>query len=80
LRFLEEVGNVVSHGHASTSLWEQLIRAGYMSRTAPAIYTGIKILLFAAGLTITATLAMPTDQTLVKKISLISLGAALLPA
>jgi tight adherence protein C len=35
----------------------------------------MKILLFAAGLTITATLAVPTDQTLVKKISLISLGA-----
>jgi tight adherence protein C len=75
LKFLEEVGNVVSHGHASTSLWEQLIRAGYMSRTAPAIYTGLKILLFAAGLTITAALVLPTDQTLVKKISLISLGA-----
>jgi tight adherence protein C len=77
LKFLEGVGNVVSHGHASTSLWEQLVRAGYMSRTAPAIYTGIKILLFAAGLTITAMLALPTDQTLVKKISLISLGAVL---
>ena len=75
LKFLEEVGNVVSHGHASTSLWEQLIRAGYLSRAAPAIYTGIKILLFAAGLTLTAALAMPTNYTLVKKISLISLGA-----
>ncbi len=75
LKFLEEVGNVVSHGHASTSLWEQLIRAGYMSRPAPAIYTGIKILLFVAGLTITAALAMPTDYTLVKKVSLVSLGA-----
>jgi tight adherence protein C len=75
LKFLEEVGNVVSHGQASTSLWEQLIRAGYMSRTAPAIYTGIKILLFAAGLTITAALALPTNYTLVKKVSLISLGA-----
>jgi tight adherence protein C len=75
LKFLEEVGNVVSHGHASTSLWEQLIRAGYMSRTAPAIYTGIKILLFAAGLAATTVLVLPTDQTLVKKITLISLGA-----
>ncbi len=75
LKFLEEVGNVVSHGHASTSLWEQLIRAGYMSRAAPAIYTGIKILLFAAGLMITAVLAVPTDYTLVKKVSLIALGA-----
>ena len=75
LKLLEEVGNVVSHGHASTSLWEQLIRAGYMSRTAPAIYTGMKILLFAAGLTVTTILVLPVDQTLVKKIALISLGA-----
>jgi tight adherence protein C len=75
LKFLEEVGNVVSHGQASTSLWEQLIRAGYMSRTAPAIYTGLKILLFAAGLMIMAALALPMDYTLVKKVSLISLGA-----
>ncbi len=75
LKFLEGVGNVVSHGHASTSLWEQLIRAGYMSRAAPAIYTGVKILLFVAGLTVTMILALPADQTLVKKITLISLGA-----
>jgi len=75
LKFLEEIGNFVSHGHASTSLWEQLIRAGYMSRNAPAIYTGVKILLFAAGLTITAALILPTEHTLVKKVSVICLGA-----
>jgi tight adherence protein C len=75
LRFLEKVGNYVSHGHASTSLWEQLIRAGYMSRTAPAIYTGVKILLFAVGVVVVAILAAPMDQSLIKKTSLISLGA-----
>ena len=36
VRFVERVGNYVSHGRASTTLWEQLIRAGYMSRSAPA--------------------------------------------
>jgi len=77
LRFLEEVGNYVSHGHASTSLWEQLIRAGYMSRTAPAIYTGMKILLFVAGLLLTALLVAPLEQDLLQKASLISLGAVL---
>lgn len=75
LRFLEAVGNYVSHGQASTSLWEQLVRAGYMSRTAPAVYTGVKILLFAAGLALGAVLIAPMEQSLVKKTSLISLGA-----
>jgi tight adherence protein C len=77
LRFLEEVGNYVSHGHASTNLWEQLVRAGYMSRTAPAIYTGVKILLFAAGLVVGVLLVAPTEQSFVKKVSLISLGAVI---
>jgi tight adherence protein C len=77
LRFLEAVGNYVSHGQASTSLWEQLVRAGYMSRTAPAVYTGVKILLFAAGLTLGAVLIAPTEQSLVRKTSLISLGAVI---
>jgi tight adherence protein C len=77
LRLLEEIGNVVSHGHASTNLWEQLIRAGYMSRTAPAIYTGVKILLFAAGLVLTALLVAPLEQSLARKTSLISLGAVI---
>ncbi len=74
LRFVEEIGNFVSHGHASTSLWEQLIRADYMSRAAPAIYTGLKILLFAAGLVLTALLVLPGEQSPLKKMSLISLG------
>ncbi len=74
LRWVEEIGNFVSHGHASTSLWEQLIRAGYMSRAAPAIYTGLKILLFAAGVSLTALLVLPWEQSPLKKMSLISLG------
>lgn len=74
LKFLEEVGNFVSHGHASTSLWEQLIRAGYTSRAAPAIYTGMKILLFAAGLALTALLVLPLEQASIKKASMIAFG------
>ena len=76
LRFLEQVGNYISHGHASTSLWEQLVRAGYMSRTAPAVYTGVKMLLFAAGLVIAALVVAPGQQSPTQKISLISFGAA----
>lgn len=74
LRLLEQIGNFVSHGHASTNLWEQLIRAGYLSRNAPAIYTGIKILLFAVGLVVTTVLLMPTDKSSTQKLLLISVG------
>jgi tight adherence protein C len=74
LRFFEQIGNFISHGHASTSLWEQLIRAGYMSQGAPAIYTGIKMLLFTIGLTVTAFFVLPGPGNGVQKIVLISLG------
>ncbi len=74
LRFVEQIGNFISHGHASTSLWEQMIRAGYMSRGAPAIYTGIKMLFFAVGLAVTAFLLLPSQQSTVQKTVWISLG------
>jgi tight adherence protein C len=74
LRFMESVGNFVSHGHASTSLWEQLMRAGYMSRGAPAVYTGVKILLFVAALTLLAMFLAPTEQNLSRKILVVCLG------
>jgi len=73
LRLLEQIGNFVSHGHASTNLWEQLIRAGYLGRNAPAVYTGIKILLFVTGLVVSAVLLMPLDRSMVQKLWLISL-------
>lgn len=74
LRSLERVGNYVSHGRASTSLWEQLIRAGYMGRGAPAIYTGVKILLFTAGITIAVVLLLPQEMDMTRKLLLISLS------
>ena len=76
VRLLERVGNFVSHGRTTTSLWEQLVRAGYMSRTAPAIYTGVKLLLFVAGLSLTAALVTSWDGDLVKKVWMISIGGA----
>jgi tight adherence protein C len=76
LRFVEHVGNYVSHGRASTSLWEQLIRAGYLNRNAPAIYTGVKMLLFTAGLAVTAVLVVPWKAEMVQKVWVISLGGA----
>jgi tight adherence protein C len=74
VRLLEGVGNFVSHGHATTSLWEQLIRAGYMSRGAPAIYTGIKIVLFTTGLMVTAIVLMPMELSVVQKTWWIAIG------
>lgn len=74
LQFLERIGNIISHGHASTGLWEQLVRAGYMSRTAPAVYTGVKILLFAVGLLAVALIVVPGDRGMLQKVWLISTG------
>jgi len=78
LRFLEQVGNYVSHGRASTSLWDQLVRAGYMSRAAPAVYTGVKLLLFVVGLAVTTMLLASWEGGVVQKVWLISLGGAVL--
>jgi tight adherence protein C len=78
LRFMEQVGNYVSHGRASTSLWEQLVRAGYMSRGAPAIYTGVKMILFALGISAAAVLVVPLEMSMERKIWYISLAGAVL--
>ena len=78
LQFIEKVGNYVSHGHSTTTLSEQLIRAGYFSRSAPAIYTGIKMLLFIAGLISVTMIVMPVKMYIVTKITLVFLGGTLL--
>jgi len=78
MQFIEKVGNLASHGHATTSLWEQLIRAGYLNTAAPAIYTGIKLLLFVVGLGTTAILLMPLDISLATKMTSIFLGGVVL--
>ena len=78
LKLLEKVGNLASHGHASTSLWEQLIRAGYFSTAAPAIYTGIKMLLLTIGVAGTAILVLPMELHIATKVALISIGGAVL--
>ena len=78
LRFLEKVGNLASHGHATASLWEQLIRAGYLSTSAPAIYTGVKMLLFVIGLVGTTILVMPFNIYIATKITLAFLGGVIL--
>ncbi len=78
LQVLEKIGNIASHGRASTSLWEELVRAGYYGRNAPAIYTGIKMLLFLIGLACSAMLFVPTQVHITTKLILIFLGGAFL--
>lgn len=76
-KFLENIGNIASHGHASTTLWEQLIQAGYLGTRTPAIYTGIKMLLFVVGIVGTVILILPMEMNFAKKITLISLGGTI---
>lgn len=78
LRFLEKIGNLTSHGRTSTNLWEELFRAGYYSKAAPAVYTGIKMLLFVLGLGCMAILVVPGERHFTTKITLIFLGGVFL--
>ena len=68
LKLLAKIGNFVSHANASKSLHEQLLRAGYSSSTAPAIYTGVKVLLFLLGFVITAIILLPSGTDNANKI------------
>jgi len=60
LKLLAQIGNYVSHGNASRTLGEQLIRAGYTGLATPAVYTGVKILLFILGLVAMTVVVLPT--------------------
>jgi tight adherence protein C len=75
LKLLAQIGNVVSHGNASRTLNEQLVRAGYIGSAAPAIYTGVKILLFLLGLVIMTAALMPMGLSDTNKTALIVLTA-----
>ncbi len=74
MELLEKIGNFASHGQTTTTLWEQMTRAGYLSTAAPAIYTGIKLLLFGVGLVGIGLLIVPMEIALLTKITLVSLG------
>ncbi len=78
LRLLARIGNMASHGNASKTLSEQLVRAGHIGSAAPAVYTGIKILLFLLGLVVMTVLLMPTTFSGTQKIVLVALVASIL--
>jgi tight adherence protein C len=69
--FLEKLGNFASHGNPSTTLWEQLTRAGYYHTTATAIYTGVKLVLFVVGLVVSSMFVLPLKLVVTTKITLI---------
>ena len=78
LNFIAQMGNFVSHGHSKKSLNEQLLRAGYLKSSAPAIYTGIKLMLFIIGVVGTTVLIMPLKIPPSMAITLVFLGASVL--
>lgn len=80
IAFLARIGNIVSHGRSSTTLWEQMIQAGYMHPYAPTIYTGAKLLLFIVGLLGATFMVMilPKEMQLSTKLMTIFLGGTLL--
>jgi tight adherence protein C len=78
LKLLAQIGNFVSHGNVSKSLNEQLLRAGYPSSVAPAIYTGTKALLFLLGFVIAAMLLLPSGLDNTQKIAVMAMFAAVL--
>lgn len=79
LKVIAQIGNFVSHGHSKKSLSEQLLRAGYVSPAAPAIYTGIKILLFVAGVVVmTLVVTTSTEYSAPAQTTIVLLGATAL--
>ena len=77
-KILAQIGNIVSHGNSKKTLNEQLLRAGHLSPSAPAIYTGIKILLFVFGLVALTILFIPSKMTVNTKLTMVLLGSAAL--
>lgn len=78
LRLLAKIGNFISHGNTSKSLNEQLLRAGYSSSVASAIYTGAKALLFLLGFVVTSILLLPSELESSQKIVIMAMAGAVL--
>jgi tight adherence protein C len=78
LKLFAQIGNVASHGTASRTLSEQLLRAGYIGSAAPAIHTGIKVLLFLLGIVIMTVMVMPTELTGTSKVLFVIFAATTL--
>jgi len=78
IQILAKIGNLVSHGNTKKDLNEQLMRVGYLSSAAPAVYTGIKISLLVIGLGAMTFFLAPLKISASTKFILIILGASVL--
>jgi len=80
LKFLEKLGNIASHGRASSTLWEQMIQAGFLHPYAPAVYTGVKILLFIIGALLMTLLVVTVDTEMQThaKMTLVLVGSTVI--
>jgi tight adherence protein C len=75
LKVFAQIGNFASHGNASHTLNEQLLRAGFVGSAAPAVYLGIKVILLATGFVLMTVILMPTDLSGTGKITLAAIVA-----
>lgn len=79
LEVMEKLGkSVSSQKGASPKLKQQLLQAGYHQTTAPAVFIGAKLLLFAAGLCVSCFGILPLPIALHYKVLIIASASALL--
>lgn len=78
LELLARIGNFASHGNPSKTLNEQLLRAGYPGSTAPAVYTGTKVLLFLLGFGVTSILLLTSKLNITHRIAIMALVGVVL--
>jgi tight adherence protein C len=64
---LSAFGRLVSAGHPSRNLQEQMLRAGLHDRSAVPVYLGAKLVLFIIGCILGVVLLLPLDMALVYK-------------
>ena len=75
LHVLSSFGRLVSGGHPSRGLQEQMFRAGYHDRSAVPVYLGAKLILFIVGVVIGVALLLPSNMnTVFKALSMMSVA------
>jgi len=75
---VQKVGEAVGAKRASGGLAQQLARAGYFRPSAPAVYLGTKMLLFAVGLVVFGLVAGSLNLSLALRIALVGFGSLML--
>lgn len=67
LQLISSFGRLVSGGHPSRGLQEQMLRAGYHERSAVPIYLGAKLILFIVGVALAVTMLLPIEMNMLLK-------------